>query len=136
MLDMAYYKYGLGELENPIIDTLMLSRVINRDLKKHSLKALGKFYGIDTGEADDEDEENVNETAVTGNVIDPEVGSAFASILIDGEEALRIEKQEYYDIDTKIDNLETQNGWDVKSLECTSSSYLYGSFLLLLFILF
>ncbi|MBQ4031727.1 MAG: PHP domain-containing protein, partial [Bacilli bacterium] len=39
MLDMAYYKYGLGELENPIIDTLMLSRVINRDLKKHSLKA-------------------------------------------------------------------------------------------------
>ena len=99
MLDMAYYKYGLGELENPIIDTLMLSRVINRDLKKHSLKALGKFYGIDTGEADDEDEENVNETAVTGNIIDPEIGSAFTSILIDGEEALKIEKQEYYDID-------------------------------------
>jgi len=99
MLDMAYYKYGLGELENPIIDTLMLSRVINRDLKKHSLKALGKFYGIDTGEADDDDEENVNETTVAGNVIDPEVGSAFASILVDGEEVLKIEKQEYYDID-------------------------------------
>ncbi len=43
---------------------------------------------------------------------------------------------EYYDIDSKIDSLETQNGWNVKSLECTSSSYLYGSFLLLLFILF
>ncbi len=49
---------------------------------------------------------------------------------------LPVTLQEYYDIDTKIDNLETQNGWDVKSLECTSSSYLYGSFLLLLFILF
>ena len=42
---------------------------------------------------------------------------------------------EYYDIDVAKDNLEAK-GWDVKSLECTSSSYLYGSFLLLLFILF
>ena len=42
---------------------------------------------------------------------------------------------EYYDIDTAKDALEAK-GWDVKSLECTSSSYLYGSFLLLLFILF
>ena len=29
MLDMAYYKYNLGKLENPIVDTMMLSRVIN-----------------------------------------------------------------------------------------------------------
>ena len=43
---------------------------------------------------------------------------------------------EFYDIDTKIHNLESQYSIDVKSLECTSSSYLYGSFLLLLFILF
>ncbi len=50
MLDMAYYKYNLGLLENPIVDTLMLSRIINRDQKKHSLKALGKLYGVDTGE--------------------------------------------------------------------------------------
>ena len=56
MLDMAYFKYDLGTLTNPIIDTLMLSRVINRDLKKHSLKALGKFYGVDTGEDDETDE--------------------------------------------------------------------------------
>ena len=42
---------------------------------------------------------------------------------------------EYYDIDVAKGNLEAK-GWDVKSLECTSSSYLYGSFLLLLFILF
>ena len=99
ILDMAYYKYGLGKLENPIIDTLMLSRVINRDLKKHSLKALGKFYGIDTGEADDEDEETVNETGVTGKVIDEEIGGAFKSIKVDGEEVLNIERQEYYDVD-------------------------------------
>ena len=51
MLDMAYLKAGLGKLENPIIDTLNLSRVINRDLKRHSLAALGKAYGIDKGEA-------------------------------------------------------------------------------------
>ena len=99
MLDMAYYKYGLGELENPIIDTLMLSRVINRDLKKHSLKALGKFYGIDTGEADEEDEENVNESSVTGKIIDSEIGEAFKSIKVDGEDVLNIEREEYYDTD-------------------------------------
>ena len=42
---------------------------------------------------------------------------------------------QFSDIDATIDDYE-KNGWDVKSLECTSSSYLYGSFLLLLFILF
>lgn len=99
MLDMAYYKYGLGKLENPIIDTLMLSRVINRDLKKHSLKALGKFYGIDTGEATDDDEETVNESGYNGIILDPEIGEAFKSIKIDGEEVLKVEKEEYYDID-------------------------------------
>lgn len=97
MLDMAYYKYGLGEVENPIIDTLMLSRVINRDLKKHSLKALGKFYGIDTGEEDD-DEESVNES-VGGKVIDSDIAEAFTVIKVDGEDVLKIEKQEYYDTD-------------------------------------
>ena len=99
MLDMAYYKYNLGKLENPIIDTLMLSRVINRDLKKHSLKALGKFYGIDTGEAEEDDEESVNESASLRNIIDSEIGESFESISIDGEPVLTIEKQEYYDID-------------------------------------
>ena len=43
---------------------------------------------------------------------------------------------EFYDIDATIDYYEDRNSWDIKSLECTSSSYLYGSFLLLLFILF
>ena len=43
---------------------------------------------------------------------------------------------QFYDIDTTIKNFESKYSIDVKSLECTSSSYLYGSFLLLLFILF
>ena len=43
---------------------------------------------------------------------------------------------QFYDIDTTIKNFESTYSIDVKSLECTSSSYLYGSFLLLLFILF
>ena len=43
---------------------------------------------------------------------------------------------QYYDIDSAKDYFENANNWDIKSIECTSSSYLYGSFLLLLFILF
>ena len=58
MLDMAYYKYNLGPLTNPIVDTLNLSRVINKDLKRHSLSALTKFYKIEMDEVDNEDEED------------------------------------------------------------------------------
>ena len=43
---------------------------------------------------------------------------------------------EYYDIDKAKDRFKNEESLDVKSIECTSSSYLYGSFLLLLFILF
>lgn len=64
MLDMAYYKYNLGTLDNAILDTLQISRIINRELKKHSLKALGKKYGVDTGEADDEDTETVQDNDI------------------------------------------------------------------------
>ena len=46
MLEMAYYKYNLGELKNPIIDTLELSRTLDRDYSKHSLSALVKRYNI------------------------------------------------------------------------------------------
>ncbi len=99
MLDMAYYKYDLGKLENPIIDTLMLSRVINRDLKRHSLAALGKAYGVDTGEVDEEDEESSVSDVATGTMLDPEVGACFKSIKVDGEEVLKVQREEYYDID-------------------------------------
>ena len=46
---------------------------------------------------------------------------------------------EYYDIDTAKERIKSDKSAldiSIKSLECTSSSYLYGSFLLLLFILF
>ena len=43
--------------------------------------------------------------------------------------------EQYYDIDKAKDYYKGLN-YDVKSIECTSSTYLYGSFLLLLFILF
>ncbi len=43
---------------------------------------------------------------------------------------------QYYDIDSTIDSFESTYSIKIKSLECTSSSYLYGSLLLLLFILF
>ncbi len=43
---------------------------------------------------------------------------------------------EFADIDEKIKSLETQYGIDVKSLECSSSSYLFGSLLLFLVFLF
>ena len=59
MLEMAYYKYGLGELKNPVIDTWMLSKAINKDAKKHGLSALAKYYKIKFDEnvkSDDEDE--------------------------------------------------------------------------------
>ena len=60
MLEMAYYKYDLGELKNPVIDTWMLSKAINKDAKKHSLTALAKYYKIRFDEnlkSDDEEEE-------------------------------------------------------------------------------
>ena len=47
-----------------------------------------------------------------------------------------VTQAEFQDIDQKISNLETSYGYDVKSLECNSSSYLFGSLLLLLVFLF
>lgn len=94
MLDMAYYKYDLGPLENPIIDTLMLSRIINRDQKKHSLKALGKLYGIDTGEEDEEQEESVDSLYKLEDEI-----NEIESIKIDGEEVIKCVETKYQDAD-------------------------------------
>ena len=96
MLDMAYYKYNLGTLTNPIIDTLMLSRVINRDQKKHSLKALGKYYGIDTGEKDDED---ANDSEATGVKLSDEIIANIKSIKVDNEEIIKTVETEINTID-------------------------------------
>ncbi|MGI6330036.1 MAG: PolC-type DNA polymerase III [Bacilli bacterium] len=45
-LENAYLKYNLGELNNPVIDTLELSRTIDSSYKTHSLSALVKRYDI------------------------------------------------------------------------------------------
>ena len=65
MLEMAYYKYDLGELSNPVIDTWMLSKAINKDCKKHGLSALAKYYKIkfDENVKSDDDEENEEASA-------------------------------------------------------------------------
>ena len=47
-----------------------------------------------------------------------------------------VTQAEFQDIDQKISNLETYYSFNVKSLECSSSSYLFGSLLLLLVFLF
>ena len=55
MLEMAYHKYNLGTLDNTILDTMVISQIINKDLKRHSLTALTKNYGIAFEENDGED---------------------------------------------------------------------------------
>ena len=45
-IEMAYKKYDLGELTNPIIDTLELSRTMDNNYARHSLSALAKRYNI------------------------------------------------------------------------------------------
>ena len=108
MLDMAYYKYKLGKLENPIIDTLMLSRVINRDLKKHSLKALGKFYGIDTGEVDEEEEEE--DVVKNSTKLDINAFNQIKDILVDNESVLKvIDKEAYINVVHKASKTEIVN---------------------------
>lgn len=94
MLDMAYYKYDMGKLENPIIDTLMLSRIINRDQKKHSLKALGKFYGIDTGDETEDDEES-NDIGASSIKFDSDTENEIIDIIVDGESIVKCHDVEY-----------------------------------------
>ena len=52
MLESAYHKYNLGTLDNTILDTMIISQIINKDLKRHSLTALTKNYGIKFEESD------------------------------------------------------------------------------------
>lgn len=48
-LEMAYRKYNLGALTNPIIDTLALSRILDGG-SRHSLSALVKRYEVEFDE--------------------------------------------------------------------------------------
>lgn len=45
-IEMAYQKYNLGTFENPIIDTLELSRTLDNGEARHSLSAITKRYGV------------------------------------------------------------------------------------------
>ncbi len=45
-LEMAYKKYHLGTFENPVIDTLELSRTLDNNYARHSLSALVKRYEV------------------------------------------------------------------------------------------
>ncbi len=45
-LEMAYKKYNLGKFNNPVIDTLELSRTLDNTYSRHSLTAITKRYDI------------------------------------------------------------------------------------------
>ena len=45
-LEMAYQKYNLGTFNNPVIDTLELSRTMDNTYARHSLSALVKRYEV------------------------------------------------------------------------------------------
>src|SRR5699024_12397442 len=45
-IEAAYQQVGFGTYTNGVIDTLELSRTINKDFKKHCLKILAKNYNL------------------------------------------------------------------------------------------
>ncbi len=56
MLENAYIKYNLGTLDNTVLDTMIISQIINKDLKRHNLSALTRNYGISFEESDGSEE--------------------------------------------------------------------------------
>ena len=49
-IKMAYQKYNLGEFNSTVIDTLELSRALDKGEARHSLSAITKRYGVDFDE--------------------------------------------------------------------------------------
>ncbi len=49
-LEMAFQKYGLGEFDSCVIDTLELSRALDNGFAKHSLSAIVKRYNVEWDE--------------------------------------------------------------------------------------
>ena len=49
-LEMAVKKYDLAEIENTIIDTLELSRLLDKEYSRHSLSAIVKRYEVEFDE--------------------------------------------------------------------------------------
>jgi DNA polymerase-3 subunit alpha (Gram-positive type) len=44
-------QHDMEPLTNPVIDTLQISRAVNKDLIQHSLGVIARFYHIDYDEA-------------------------------------------------------------------------------------
>ena len=49
-IEMCYKKYNLGEFNNTVIDTLALSRVLDRDATRHGLSNITKRYQVEFDE--------------------------------------------------------------------------------------
>ena len=49
-VESCYKKYNLGVFNNPVIDTMELSKVLNPDISKHSLSACVKRYDVEFDE--------------------------------------------------------------------------------------
>lgn len=50
-LENAYHKYDLGELNNSVIDTLALSRILDPNVSRHGLSYVAKRYNLAFDEA-------------------------------------------------------------------------------------
>ncbi|CAD2076731.1 PolC-type DNA polymerase III [Phocicoccus pinnipedialis] len=46
-IDTAYEKLGFGPSINGVIDTLEITKVLNKDLKRHNLAALSRYYNVE-----------------------------------------------------------------------------------------
>ncbi|MBR3661129.1 MAG: PolC-type DNA polymerase III [Bacilli bacterium] len=49
-IEMCYKKYNLGEYKNTVIDTLALSRILDKDATRHGLSYITKRYGVEFDE--------------------------------------------------------------------------------------
>ncbi|MFK5283235.1 exonuclease domain-containing protein, partial [Lacticaseibacillus paracasei] len=45
-LDNGYERHGLADIDNPVIDTLELSRMLHPERKNHKLDTLAKQYKV------------------------------------------------------------------------------------------
>ena len=50
LLSSVYSRYNLGELTNPIIDTMQLSRILNPEEPRHNLSIVTKRYEVEFDE--------------------------------------------------------------------------------------
>lgn len=46
-IDTAYENLGFGPSTNGVVDTLEITKVLNKDLKRHNLAALSRYYNVE-----------------------------------------------------------------------------------------